>query len=383
MCCNRPRPSRVGPLPSSGASVAGQGRQSDERGSAHQRLPQRKTQRHPRNQPGCTCNPGTLVPIKHRGPLHEESSAPRRQLDGGVVLPAADGRGGGQTRRWQRGCPRSPCCGAVLVVARPDGVCPEERSAGSESSSVVAVVDPASSHATASVAGVQHAVSTHPVSGVRDLAVQPSGVRSPGVVVQRVRRSAVCCPPVRCPAVRCPPIRCPAVWCLPRPSGRVRILPPQRGGLATLTTGTGGGPGGCRAGDGSIDGPGGRDAGDAARVALVGGRSVADPGRRVGCGPRRPRLPAERPGRPGRRAERPSRRRRGGHGCRLQRGVAVPAAWLASRLGARPRWVVVAEADVRVGGPGGARGGAGGDGRAAPARPRPAVSVPGSLPAVL
>jgi hypothetical protein len=61
--------------------VAGQGRQSDERGSAHQRLPQRRTQRHPRNQPGCTCNPGTLVRIKHRGPLHEESSAPRRGLD--------------------------------------------------------------------------------------------------------------------------------------------------------------------------------------------------------------------------------------------------------------------------------------------------------------
>jgi hypothetical protein len=76
MCCNRPRPSRVGPLPSSGASVAGQGRQSDERGSAHQRLPQRKTQRHPRNQPGCTCNPGTMVPIKHRSPLHEDSNAP-------------------------------------------------------------------------------------------------------------------------------------------------------------------------------------------------------------------------------------------------------------------------------------------------------------------
>ena len=38
---------------------------------AHQRLPQRRTQRHPRNQPGCTCNPGTMVPIKHRGPLHE------------------------------------------------------------------------------------------------------------------------------------------------------------------------------------------------------------------------------------------------------------------------------------------------------------------------
>ena len=76
MCCKRARPQRAGPLPSSGASVAGQRRQSDERGSPHQRLPQRKTQRHPRNQPGCSCNPGTTAPIKHRSPLHEESNAP-------------------------------------------------------------------------------------------------------------------------------------------------------------------------------------------------------------------------------------------------------------------------------------------------------------------
>jgi hypothetical protein len=269
------------------------------------------------------------------------------------------------------------------VVACPDDVCPEERPARIERSGVVAVVDTASSHATGvGRRCVQQALSTHPVSasGIRLSSRPVSGHLGSSSRGSGGRPSAVHPSGVQPSAA---PIRCPAVWCLPRPSGRVRILPPQRGGLATLTTGTGGGPGGCRAGDGSIDGPGGRDAGDAARVALVGGRSVADPGRRVGCGPRRPRLPAERPGRPGRRAERTSRRRRGGHGCRLQRGVAVPAAWLASRLGARPRWVVVAEADVRVGGPGGARGGAGGDGRAAPARPRPAVSVPGSLPAVL
>src|SRR5215217_3885940 len=52
-------------------------------------------------------------------------------------------------------------------------------------------------------------------------------------------------------------------------------------------------------------------------------------------------------------------------------------------LGARPRWVVVAEPDARVGGPGGVTGGAGGDGHAAPARPRPAASAPSSLPAAL
>jgi hypothetical protein len=60
MCCNRPRPARAGPLPSSGASVAGHGWQSGQRGRASARPPQSCTQRHPRNQPGCTCNPGTL-----------------------------------------------------------------------------------------------------------------------------------------------------------------------------------------------------------------------------------------------------------------------------------------------------------------------------------
>jgi hypothetical protein len=107
------------------------------------------------------------------------------------------------------------------------------------------------------------------------------------------------------------------------------------------------------------------------------------PGPPVGCG-RRPRLPAERPGRPGRRAERPSRAAalwareqvaaRGGG----TRGVAGVLG-----LGARPRWVVVAGPAGRVGGPGGARGCAGGDGRAAPARPKPTANAPGPLPAAL
>jgi hypothetical protein len=220
--------------------------------------------KHPRNSPhphsrtSLTPHPlAFLRPIAlhsyHPNPTHE-SSAPRRQPDGGVP-PAANDRGGDQAPPWQRACPRRPCCCAVLVVARRDGVCLEERPAGIERSGVAAVVDTASRQATASIAAVQHAVSTRPGSGVRDPAVQPSGVRSPGVVVQRVRHSAVCCPPIQRPAVCCPAVRYPAVWCLP-PSVRTRPSPPMlrrwrwgpgRGGRATVTPGTGGGPGGCRA----------------------------------------------------------------------------------------------------------------------------------------
>jgi hypothetical protein len=199
--------------------------------------------------------------------------------------------------------------------------------------------------ATASVAGVQHAVSTHPGFGVRDPAVRPSGVRSPGVVVQSVRRSAVCCPPVQRPAVCCPSravssrlvsIPCgvqPSGVC-PRPSGRVRLLPCSGGGV----------------GD---PGRGGRDAGDAAEVAVGQGGSVATRAAGLGGGRGGRACPlSDQAGQAGVRSAR-RRRLRGGHGSGLQREVAALAAWLAS---SRPRWVVVAEPDARVGGPGGARG---------------------------
>jgi hypothetical protein len=248
------------------------------------------------------------------------------------------------------------------VVARPDGVCPQQRPAGLQRSGVVAVVDPASSHATASVAAVQPAVSTHPVSGVRDPAVQPSGVRSPGLVAQRSggRPSAVHPSSVQPSAVR--PVRCPAVWCRPRRSGRVGLLHLRRWRWDQV-----------------------EEAGTRATLPKsrrsVGGRwPVADRAAGLGGGRGGRACPlSDQAGQAGVRSAR-RRRLRGGDGSGLQREVAALAAWLAS---SRPRWVVVAEPDARVGGPGGARGGAGGDGCAAPARPRPAASAPGSLPAVL
>jgi hypothetical protein len=274
------------------------------------------------------------------------------------------------SRRWPDPSVAAWVPSASLLLRGPGGCSPRRRRlpAGASSRSRALGRRRRGRHGQQARHGVGRrcpAGGVHPSGfGVRDPAVQPSAVRSPGlVVVRRVRRSAVCCPPVR---VQPSDVQ---------PSVRTRPSPPMlrrwrwgsgRAGRATLTTGTGGGPGGCRAVDGSTTV---EEAGTPATLPKsrrsVGGRWRTRAGR-VGCGPRRPRLPAERPGRPGRRE------------------VSAPAAWLASSgWGARPRWVVVAEPDGRVGGPGGATGGVGGDGRAAPARPKPAASAPGSLPAVL
>jgi hypothetical protein len=127
--------------------------------------------------------------------------------------------------------------------------------------------------------GVQHRVSTHPVSSSGCPAVQPSGVQPVRCPVTWVRRRVsggpvVCCPPVRCPALWCPPVQRPAGWCPPRRSGRVRLLPYRPVAL---------GPGRCGGHpsprervesrwaaaplSGSVDGPAGLDAGGAAELA--------------------------------------------------------------------------------------------------------------------
>jgi hypothetical protein len=324
-------------------------------------------------------------PLYARPEIIRDSSAPRRQLDGGVP-PAADGRGGGQTRPWRRGCPRRPCCRAVLVVARPDGVCPEERPAGIGRSGVVAVVDPASRHATASVAGVQQAASTHPVSasgirlssrpvsghlgvvvqrsGGRTAAVQLSGVQLSGVHPCGVQPSGVC--PCRSACVRLlplrrwpggarsrwPPGRVEALWLPGRRRLDRRSRRPRRGRCCRSRVGQGG-PVATRA---------------AGLGAGRGGRAYP---------------PSDQAGQAGVRGARRGRLRGGHEGQAAARGGGSRRVAAALGLGARPRWVVVAEADGRVGGPGGARRGADGDGCAAPSRPKPAASAPSSLPAAL
>jgi hypothetical protein len=277
-------------------------------------------------------------------PTHD-SNAPRRQLDGGVP-PAADGRGGGQTHPWQRGAlgvraaERSWWLLAQTTSARrsvqpiPRAQAWSTRPAGQPRR-----------RSPVSTGGV------HPSAvGVRDPAVQHSGVRSPGVVVQSVRRSAGCCPPssVQLSGVQLSGVQPsgvqpsgvqPSGGC--PPSVRTRPSPPMlrrwrwgpgRAGRATVTTGTGEAPGAGRAVDGSSDGRGGGDATAAAEVAVFSGRSVAVPGRRVGCGPRRPRLTLS--DQSGQAAVGSARRGRlrGGRGC-SDSAVAAPDAWLASSAG--------------------------------------------------
>jgi hypothetical protein len=234
------------------------------------------------------------------------------------------------------------------VVARPDGVCPEERPAALERSGVVAVVDPASRHATALVAGVQQAVSTHPVSasGIRRSS-RPCPVTW-GVVVQRSggRPAAVHPVPVsiRAVSIRAVSIRAVSIRLVSAFVGPDASVSSHSGGGGgdqvkvagrPLATGTGGGP--VAAGPLTARRRSRRPRrGRCCRPRVGQGGSVADPGRRVGCGPRRPRLTTERPGRPGRRSERPlwavalwARGQAAARGGCIGR-VAASAAWLPS-----------------------------------------------------
>jgi hypothetical protein len=202
-----------------------------------------------------------------------------------------------------------------------------------ERSGVVAVVDAASRHATASAAGVS-SMRCPPIR-FRCPGSGCPAVRCPVTWGRRpeVRRSAVCCPPVRCPAVCCPPVRCPAVCCLPRRSGRVRLLPPQAVALGTQV----------------------EEAGTRATLPKsrwsVGGRWGRAAELRAGRGGRACPL-SDQAGQAGVRSAHRGRLR-GGHGSRLQREVAAPPPGCRPRLGARPRCVVVADPGARVGGPGG------------------------------
>jgi hypothetical protein len=224
--------------------------------------------------------------------------------------------------------------------------------------------------------GPRPACGVHPsgsVSGIRlssRLVSSPSGVRSPGVVVQG---SAVRPSGVRPSGVHPSSVQPSAVHSV-RPDASGRLIPHQAVALGDQVEAAGNRHTGMERGlwaaapsGGSVDGQGGW-AGDAAEVARGS----------VGC---RWRIRAGL----GQGGVRSACR----CGCAVDRGTGYSARWphpprgCRPRLGLRPQCVVVAEPDARVGGPVGATGGAGGDARAAPARPRPAANAPGSLPTVL
>jgi hypothetical protein len=112
--------------------------------------------------------------------------------------------------------------------------------------------------------GVQHAVSNHPSGVVRGPAVRPSGVQPVRCSVTWGRRPGSGCParllstrPASSPlvsTVRCPTVRCPTVCCPPvgpdasvsSHTGRGRWDQAGAAG-ATVTAGSGRGPGGGRA----------------------------------------------------------------------------------------------------------------------------------------
>jgi hypothetical protein len=181
-----------------------------------------------------TARPRTPSPFRcpialssyHPNPTHD-SSAPRRQLDGGVA-PAADGRGGGRAR------PGSPCCRAVLVGWSPRrrlpggassrhpavGRCRRGRQ-GQDASHGVGRRSASTMWCPLSGSVVRVRRSSRPVSG--RLVSSASGVRPSGV--RCVRRPAGCCPP---PSVRTRPSRPPQAAAVGPGRGGRRPSPPER-----------------------------------------------------------------------------------------------------------------------------------------------------------
>jgi len=156
-----------------------------------------------------------------------------------------------------------------------------------------------------------------------------------------------------------------------------------RCGKATRATGTGSGPGGLPGRRAArVDGEQARTGATPPRSPMVGGAvgGGSGPGRlRAAAG-----LDAGLPGQ-ARPACGPPVAGGGavGTGGGRSRGCRTAARLPSSGWVGRPRCVVVVAPAARVDGPGGADGLAGGDGRAAPARPRLAASVPGLPPTAL
>jgi hypothetical protein len=270
----------------------------------------------------------------------------------------------------------------VLVAQTAiDGGCPAERPAGIQRSGVIAMVGKARTPATASVAGRRPPCGVHSAVPSSGSGVQPSGVRPSGV--QCVR-----CPPVQCPARPVSTVRRPA-GCCPPPSVRTRPSRPTAGGGGDqLEAARQPSPQerveprwAATSWSGSMHGRAGPDVGDVAEVARRSGGRWRTRARWAAGAAALDRL-SNQVGQAGVRSA-------VANGCAVGSGAGCSArlpqrpCGCRPRRGGRPRWVVVMGPAARVGGPGRAGGRAGGDGRAAPARPRLAAGAPGSLPAAL
>ena len=254
------------------------------------------------------------------------------------------------------------------------------------SAGTVAVLDTARTPAMASVAGPRPRMRCPPIRFRRPGpgGPAPSGVRPVRcpvawfVVQDPVSGRLLSTRPVSSPLVSAPVGPDASVWS-PIRWWRLGI---GRCGKATRATGTGSGPGGLPGRRAArVDGEQARTGATPPRSRMVGGAvgGGSGPGRlRAAAG-----LDAGLPGQARPACGPPSQAAALWAREEAAAEVAAPPPGCRPRMGGRPRCVVVVAPAARVDGPGGADGLAGGDGRAAPARPRLAASVPGLLPTAL
>jgi hypothetical protein len=227
----------------------------------------------PRFSIACICTCHNTCQSPSRATLHpsfsEDSSAPRRQLDGGVA-PAADGHGGGRAH------PGSPCCCAVLVGWSPRRRLPGGASSRASSGQAWSPwsARPGCLPWRRSPVRVHHVVSTQrfrrPGPTVQPSSVRPSGVQCIQCPALPVSGRPVSGRPVS--TRRCPPVRCPL------PSVRTRPARPTPGGGGTRSRRRAPSPPervesrwAAASWSGWMDGRAGPDAGEAAEVAVVSG----------------------------------------------------------------------------------------------------------------
>jgi hypothetical protein len=107
---------------------------SFQRGTNGPARPQSSAQRHPPDQPGCACNPGTPRPIKSRSALHEYGGTGANWCRSAATAPVGSGGRGrcaGSLRRRRDGrvrAVRPESCGSPSSGSRGDqATAPQDR----------------------------------------------------------------------------------------------------------------------------------------------------------------------------------------------------------------------------------------------------------------